>query len=275
MSKTDADVTAATDGAFGNGGHALKINARRDKIMELLERDGQVRITHLAKLLNTSTVTIRSDLDSMEQEGLVERISGGAVPTTMSMYNREFQRRKRMNTDDKRMLATAVVDEVEDGDTLFINGGSTTYFTALALKKLKKHLVVVTNSVSVAIELGTAPTFTVILVGGQINSYYSFTCGTEALNQLERYLVNKVILSIDGMDESSITTIHPEESAIANKMIEHARRNIILADSSKIGKNGFYTICGTEHVDLLITNQNADREVLDKIRKAGIEIKIV
>ena len=85
--------------------HALRIDARREKIIDLLERDGQVRVAQLAELLNTTTVTIRSDLDAMEQDGLVERVSGGAVPTTMSLYNREFMRRKRMNTDGKRAIA--------------------------------------------------------------------------------------------------------------------------------------------------------------------------
>ena len=258
-----------------NGTHLLKIDTRRDKIMELLEQDGQVRVAQLAEMLNTTTVTIRSDLDSMEQDGLVERVPGGAVPTTMSMYNREFLRRKRMYSEDKRTLAAAVAEEVSDGDTLFMNGGSTTYFAALTLKKLKKQLIVVTNSVSIAIELGTSPTFTVILVGGQVNSYYSFTCGTEALNQLQQYQVNKAILSIDGVDEAGITTIHPEESSVAAKMIERARRTIIIADGSKIGKDGLCTICPMDRIDLLITNQSASPEAVDRLREMGVNIKTV
>lgn len=263
------------DNGSGSPAHFLKIDARRDKITELLERDGQVRVAQLAELLNTSTVTIRSDLDSMERDGLVERVPGGAIPTTMSMYNREFLRRKRLNTEEKRAIAAAVAEEIEDGDTLFINGGSTTYFAALSIKKLRKQLVVVTNSLSVAIELGTSPTFTVILVGGQVNSYYSFTFGTEAMNQLQRYQVNKAILSIDGVSVEQITTIHPEESAVAEKMIERARKKIIIADGSKIGKEGFCTICKTSQVDLLITDQTADAEVLTAIRETGIGVQVV
>lgn len=255
--------------------HPLKIDTRRDKILELLEHEGQVRVTQLAEMLNTTTVTIRSDLDSMEQDGLVERVPGGAVPTTMSMYNREFLRRKRMNSDEKRAIAEALAEEVSDGDTLFMNGGTTTYFAALMLKKMKKQLIVVTNSLSIAIELGTSPTFTVILVGGQVNSYYSFTCGTEALNQLQQYLVNKAILSIDGIDEAGITTIHPEESAVAAKMIERSRRTIILADASKVGKDGFCTICPLDRIDQLITNKSANPESVAQLREMGLSIKTV
>lgn len=257
------------------GAHSLKIDARREKIQELLERDGQVRVTQLAELLNTTTVTIRSDLDSMEEDGLVERVQGGAVPTVINLYNREFMRRKRMFTEEKRAVAQAAADLIEDGDTLFMNGGSTTYFAALMLRKTRKNLSVVTNSVSVATELGTSPTFTVILVGGQINSYCSFTCGSQALNQLQQYHVNKTILSIDGVNENGVTTIHPEESEVAKAMIENAQYNIVIADSSKIGKDGFCNICRLADIDLLITNKNVEPADLGRIQDSGINIKLV
>ncbi len=254
---------------------SLKIDARREKITEILERDGQANVASLAALLNTTAVTIRSDLDAMERDGLVERIPGGAIPTTVSMYNREFLRRKRIYTDEKRAIASAAVKEIADGDTLFINSGSTTYFAALALKKLRKHLIIVTNSVAIAIELGTVPTFTVILVGGQINSYYSFTCGAEAFNQIKQYQVNKAVLSVDGVDENGITTIHPEESAIASIMVERAEKCMVVADGSKIGRTGFSTICKPRQIDLLITDKSADAEALQKIREAGLTIQLI
>ena len=257
-----------------NDVHALRSDARREKIIDLLEREGQVRVSQLAELLNTTTVTIRSDLDAMEHDGLVERVSGGAVFTMVSLYNREFMRRKRMNTEAKRAIAVAATEEVRDGDTLFINGGSTTYFAALHLKKTRKNLIVVTNSLSVATELGAAPTYTVILVGGQINSFYSFTCGTEALNQLSQYQVSKAVLSIDGIDENGIMTIHPEESAIAEIMIRRAQRRIILADGSKVGKTGFCTICDLSNVNALITDSSADSERIQAIRDKGVQVRI-
>ena len=87
--------------------------------------------------------------------------------------------------------------------------------------------------------------------------------------------MNKAILSIDGVDEAGITTIHPEESAVAAKMIERARRTIIIADGSKIGKDGFCTICPMDRIDLLITNQSASPEAVDRLREMGVNIKTV
>ena len=137
---------------------------------------------------------------------------------------------------------------------------------AQALKRLKRRLIIITNSISIALEVGATPTFTVILAGGQINPFYSFTCGTEALDQLRRYQVDMAILSIDGIDESGVTTIHPEESDIAKMMIERSHRRVVLADNSKLGKQGLCTICGLEQVDMLITDADASPEVLKVLR---------
>ncbi len=252
-----------------------KAEVRRERILDLLDRDGQVRVTQLAEMLEATAVTIRSDLAAMEQEGLVERVPGGAIPAALSLFNQEFQRRKNRNTDAKRAIAAALVQEVEDGDTLFINGGTTTYFAAQMLKKYRKRLTVITNSVSIALELGITATYTVILTGGQINPYYSFTCGSEAMDQIRRYLVNKCILSIDGIDESGVMTIHPEESPIAKAMIERSHRCIIIADSSKVGKEGLCTICDLSRIHTLITDSDVRDEMTEGIRAAGVEIKIV
>lgn len=247
--------------------NSLKIDERREKIMGFLEKDGQVYVTQLAEIFGTTPVTIRSDLLSMEQQGLIERIPGGAVSTTLNLYNREFMRRKSMNANEKRILATAVVAHIQEGDTLFMNGGSTTYYAALILKRMRRGLIVVTNSITIATELGTTPTFSVILLGGQINPIYSFTCGSEALDQLNKYRVNKAILSVDGVDENGISTIHPEESTIAAAMIQNSAESIIIADGSKIGKTGFCNICSLSRINTLITNNTADPGQLEMLKE--------
>lgn len=253
---------------------SMKSEDRRDRILEMLEREGQVRVTHLSDMFGVTAVTIRSDLDSMAEEGLLERVQGGAVQTSLSLYNREFQRRKNLNQECKRRIGLAAAEQVNDGDSLFINGGTTTYYATFELKK-KRNLNVVTNAINVAIELAMCPSFSVILVGGSVNPYYSFIHGSEALNQLRKYQVSKAILSIDGINEHGITTIHPEEAAIAAAMIEHANRRIIIADGSKVGNGGFVNICDLEMIDTLITDDTAPLFMTDRIRAHNVDIKIV
>lgn len=261
--------------AEAKGHEAMSKSARQEKILEMLESEGQVRITELAQYFNTSVVTIRSDLDAMDEAGLVERTSGGAVLTTITQYNRDFQKHKHARTEEKRAVAMATASRIQDGDTLFINSGSTTYFVALMLKKLQKRVTIVTNSVYIAMELGDTPGFLIIFVGGQINSRSAFTCGADALNQLRQYRVQHAILSIDGIDETGIATIHADEAPLAQLMMENARNRIVVADSSKVGKNGFCNISSLQHIDVLVSNKGCDAEVIRQIREAGVEIVLI
>ena len=188
----------------------LKIDVRRKKILEILRRDGQVRVAHLSETLGATVVTIRSDLDALEQDGYLERTQGGAIQTMKNYYNLEFQRRKQEHMENKKAIAAAAAGLVRDGDTLFINSGTTTYFAAVELKQ-RKNLNVVTNSISVAVELGGLPTFRVILLGGDISAQYSFTYGEDVKEQISRYRANWAILSVDGIQPGAgITTYHAE-----------------------------------------------------------------
>ncbi|MEA4870950.1 MAG: DeoR/GlpR family DNA-binding transcription regulator [Christensenella sp.] len=253
----------------------LKIDARRKKILEILRRDGQVRVAQLSETLGATVVTIRSDLDALEQDGYLERTQGGAIQTMKNYYNLEFQRRKQEHMENKKAIAAAAAALVRDGDTLFINSGTTTYFTAVELKQ-RKNLNVVTNSISVAVELGGLPTFRVILLGGDISAQYSFTYGEDVKEQISRYRANWAVLSVDGVNPGTgITTYHAEESVIDRIMVERAQTAVIVADSSKLGRESFSRISAFSSGTLLVTDQNADPVYLQRIREEGVDVRLV
>jgi DeoR/GlpR family transcriptional regulator of sugar metabolism len=250
----------------------LKIDERRKKILEILRRDGQVRVSELSKLLGTTLVTIRSDLDILEQDGFLERTQGGAIQTVKNFYNLDFQRRKHENMDLKKAIASAAADLIKDGATILINSGTTTYFTAVELKR-HKNLNIVTNSISVAIELGAHPTFRVILLGGDINAQYSFTYGKDAQEQISRYKADKAILSIDGIcKDIGLTTYHAEEASINNAMIERSRETIIVADSSKFDHESFAYVTDISKVNYWVTDSLLSKDSIQAIEKLGIKV---
>lgn len=253
----------------------LKIDVRRKKILEILRRDGQVRVAHLSETLGATVVTIRSDLDALEQDGYLERTQGGAIQTMKNYYNLEFQRRKQEHMENKKVIAAAAAGLVRDGDTLFINSGTTTYFTAVELKQ-RKNLNIVTNSISVAVELGGLPTFRVILLGGDISAQYSFTYGEDVKEQISRYRANWAILSVDGIQPGAgITTYHAEESVIDRIMMERAQTPIIVADSTKLGRESFSRISALTAQTILITDQNANPDIASQIRAEGVDLRIL
>lgn len=246
----------------------LKIDARRRKILELLRLEGKVSVSRLSQEFGTTPVTIRSDLDALEHEGHLERVQGGAILR---------QRMPQMAVSvsylpEKQAIAAAVARLIHDGDTLFINSGSTTREIAAVLKN-RRNLNVVTNSVAVASELSGVPSFRVILLGGELNVQYAFTCGGDAQEQLQKYQADYAILSLDGISvEHGVTTYHADEAIIDRLMVERAQKTIIAAVHTKLGHAGFSHVCPLQQVDTVITDAACEPERLEEIRSARVDV---
>lgn len=258
--------------------NSLKIDARRKKIMELLEQEGKVKIADLSKILDVTVVTIRNDLDELEKTGRLERTQGGASLKTAfsgNLHGTYFERCKGEHADYKKRIAAATARMIKEGDTVFINSGTTTFYTALELKK-HKNLNIVTNSIYIAIELGDVPSFRVKLLGGDINNQYLFLYGNEALEQLSRYSADKAILSVSGIctNRTGITTFHAEESSLDQMMMERSRETIITADSTKFGHEGFYHVAPPNRIHKYISNTGIDSHILEELEAMGCEVTL-
>ncbi|NLO37355.1 MAG: DeoR/GlpR transcriptional regulator [Clostridiaceae bacterium] len=249
----------------------LRIDDRRRVILEQLTRTGRVRVQELGRELGVSEVTIRHDLKILEENGLLERVPGGAVATVLHLAQGRYLQQKKTRTEAKQQVAAATAELIADGETLLINSGTTTLLTAIALRR-RQRLNILTNSLAVAMELGDFPTFRVILLGGRINTQYAFTSGSDALAQLAQYKADKAILSVDGIDSAGITTYHAEEAEINRAMISRSRQTIIVADSSKLGRESFNNICALQAIGCLVTNRDADPDTLRTVRASGVEV---
>lgn len=250
----------------------LKIDVRRKRILAILNRDGIVRVAELSKELGATSVTIRNDLAALENDGYLERTSGGAILTSKNIYKLEFLSRSQKHITQKKSIASAAAALIRDGETLMINSGTTAYYTAIELKQ-HKNLNIVTNSLAVAMELGGHPSFRVILLGGEINAQYAFTYGQDALEQLRHYRADKTILSIDGIgEETGLTTYHAEEAIIDRLMMERSNGVFVVADYSKLGRESFSYVSDLSRVSCWITDSSADKGLAAKISRQGVEI---
>lgn len=237
---------------MGNKNSQSKIAFRRNRILDILHKEGKVYIADLSKTFAASLVTIRSDLDALEGEGKLIRMAGGAIlpgdkyaPQSHTVANYEL----------KREIAVNTAQLIKDGDTLFINSGTTTQLVAQELKG-KRNLSIVTNSLSVATELGNVSSFRVILLGGSINSQYGFTFGADTQDHLSRFSADWAILSVDGVSESGeISTCHAEEAIIDRIMITRAKKVLVVADSTKIGRAGFSYVSRCDDKIKIMTNK--------------------
>lgn len=250
----------------------LKIDIRRSRILELLAQNGQVTVAELSRLLETTQTTIRTDLDTMAAEGRLVRVPGGAIAAVPGQKNAAEEADDAFGAE-KRAIAAQTLRHIQDGDTLFLNSGTTVLRVAEALCA-RRRLCVVTNSVGAAQVLARQPETHVVLVGGELNAVYGFTCGDDAIQQLGRYQPAWAILSVDGVNAAQgVTTYHAEEAMIDRMMLQQAHRTIIAADHRKIGRTGFTGICRLDSRFTVITDSGAKPEELEAIRAAGAAVE--
>lgn len=252
---------------------ARKLNERRRTILSLLSRDGNVHVAQISKQLGVSEVTIRKDLEFLEQEGLLERTHGGAIPIQSAIFN--FTGTRTSNAEAKTRLAEAAASLIQNNDTLLLNDGSSNYFIAMELARTaaEKNLRVLTNSLNIASTLAGKGDIQSILLGGILNARHTFTYGSDVLKQMEYYRADKLFLSVDGVDvKGGVTTRYAEDATLLQMMIERSRQVIIVADYSKIGYEGFFRIIPLSAMDTLITNRNANPEALEEIAVQGVQI---
>lgn len=253
----------------------LKIDIRRDKILGILREQGEVSVSALSDMLGATPVTIRNDLTSLEEDGYLIRRQGGAILATTAPQNYSgFARTAINHLEEKNHIASQVVSMINDGDTIFLNSGTTTQVLATALKE-RSNLRIVTNSLAVAMDLSNYSSFKVILLGGEVNVQYGFVSGYDAQQQLQKYQADWGIISVDGMStQSGVTTYHAEEAIINQMMLEHAKTKVIVADHSKIGRVGFSTICDIDSNIHLVTDSRCDEDVLTEFKNKGLEITV-
>lgn len=250
----------------------INISNRRSRIIQMVNKDGEVRVADLSKLFGISEVTIRNDLSELEKMDLLERTHGGAIRTNKSYYRLTVQERLAANKNEKIAIARHAASMVNEGDTVFLNSGSTSIYIAQHLRGIK-NILLVTNSPLVAQELNFSGDCEVILVGGSYNPLLSFTYGDDAVKQIASYHANKFFFACDGIGASvGIMTYNTHEVYVNRKFIENSSTTIAVADFSKIGRLSRITIDSVCCLDALVTNACADMVELEAIREMGVEV---
>ena len=247
----------------------MDIFERKQKILEILNRDGKVRVNELSALFQISDVTIRMDLADLEAKGMLSRVHGGAVSSYKTYYNMNMQQRLSANQEQKEAIAKHIVEMIDENDTIMLNAGTTT-LTVFRMIPPKINLSIVTNSVAIALEAGANPNFNVVLLGGVVNSKHQFVYGDDAIAQLEKYHADKLILSVDGITPANgLTTFYNQEVELDRVMLTRSATKIIAADSTKLGRTAFARIADIGAADYIITNSDSTAvDELDELKQS-------
>jgi DeoR family transcriptional regulator, aga operon transcriptional repressor len=247
---------------------------RLGAILERLSNGGSVAVIDLSRELGVSTATVRRDLRLLEEQRLLARTHGGAVAQGL-VYELPLRYKGARHQDEKRRIADAAAASVTEGAAIGLTGGTTTTEVARALAT-RDRLTIVTNALNIASELAVRPNLKLLVTGGVARAESYELVGPLAEQSLASVNLDAVFLGVDGISpEAGLTTHHEIEAHTNLALIGRARRVVVVADSSKIGRVAFARICTLDLVDELITDTAAEPETLRAMRDAGVLVTTV
>jgi DeoR family fructose operon transcriptional repressor len=251
----------------------MKGPARQLKIRQLLETKGFVDLATLGQELHSSESTIRRDLIALQNEGVLKRVHGGAMAVrSQGARGDDFAGHARRMVDEKRRIAAATAALIEDGQTLILDAGSTV--AAVAQELLDRSLHVVTNSLPIAEILGEARRVDVTLTGGQLDPQFGVVLGPLCEQVLGSLAVDVAVMGIGGVTEKGLSNANPLVVGSERKMIEVARKVIIVSDHTKFGRAALIPLAPLDVVDVVVSDTGLDPEHQGWLRARDIDIRL-
>lgn len=248
---------------------------RQRKILELVAREGHVRVGDLSELFGVSAVTVRSDLDWLNEQELVKRTHGGAVLPTVLRFERSFEETSRERIEVKRQIGRTAARSVTDGETIILDVGSTTTELAKALSPKLQNVVVITNGLKIALLLERHAGITVVLTGGTLRDKQHSLINPFATVLLQELNVDRAFIGCNGVHPSrGITNANLQEAEVKRAMIASSHRAVVVADSTKVMNVSTAQVASIDRIDGLYTDIGADSVHIEQLRGAGLEITL-
>ncbi|HVP18842.1 MAG TPA: DeoR/GlpR family DNA-binding transcription regulator [Spirochaetia bacterium] len=247
---------------------------RKQTIFRLLDLHTFASIHDVVEATGASEATVRRDFIELEREKRLRRVRGGVELTreqgTALRAEAPLDRRVTINEEKKRRIARLACASVEPGETIMIDGGSTTFHMAEYLATL--DVTVVTNSFAIAEHLVRHSRCTVIMPEGTVDPGSQLILNTLSPDPFANYNVKKAFMGIEGITETALTNSDPLLIQMERAMIAHARELIILADETKFGKMGHLILCPIEKAARIITSLQADSLLVKALRAKGVDV---
>jgi DeoR family transcriptional regulator, fructose operon transcriptional repressor len=240
---------------------------RRDRLLELVRVRRFAPLPDLAEALAVSESTVRRDLEQLEQQGTIRRIHGGVLYSGSSPKLPHFDVRQPVEWAQKKAIAQRAVELIDDGDTVLLDGGSTTYEVARLL--VGRPLHVVTNSLPVANLFAADTRSDLVMIGGNLCPRTGVAQGPYADKMLSMVRVRKTLLSVAGINDEGFFNNNLMLVETERMMMRAADEVIIVADSSKFGHQSLTHLCPLEAVKYVVVDDGIAEPWCSKIAQAG------
>ena len=246
---------------------------RKQRILAALHHKPTVRVVDLGRALRVSEASIRRDLADLERAGLLKRTHGGAVTPRLAALEPSLADKEDQYQAEKAAIARLASTFVQEGDTIFLDAGSTTRRIARELRH-RRGITIVTNALNIAWDLASSE-IDVVVTGGQLRRGMLSHVGPIADQAIASLHVDKLFLAANGVDPTKgVTTPSLEEAQTKRAMVERASEIYLVVDHSKFGRVTFSSICGLDRVHHLITDDRLPESLAQAIRLAGVRVHI-
>ncbi len=263
---------------MGRMSEPLPAALRRERMLELIGRAGFARVSELSEAFQVSDVTVRSDLDALDEQQSIRRVHGGAVLRGAGAREASFEEALESSADEKRAIALAAAALVVSGSSVLLDVGTTTAAIARALADRDDldDVTVITNGLTIALELERAiPRFQVVVTGGTLRPLQHSLVEPLASTLLERVHADLAFIGCTGVHPTGgVTNVNLPEADLKRAMVTTAERAVVVADGSKLGRTHLGRIAGVDEVSALITGRSAEAAHLDALREAGLPVTV-
>ncbi|HEY5822346.1 MAG TPA: DeoR/GlpR family DNA-binding transcription regulator [Propionibacteriaceae bacterium] len=251
---------------------------RREDLLAIVHSSGQATVVELAERFEVSADTVRRDIDFLVEQGLLARTHGGAVPpSSRATANTPLDRRMQVAQEVKTAIGETAARLVADGETIIVNGGTTTLAFAAALTS-RRDLTVVTNSLVLPASLPSEAIRDVYLIGGEIWLNSMTTVGpvrfpSSTGGGSHAISADVAVIGVGGISvKNGLSTSNLPEAQMMRDMIGGAGRLIVVVDSTKLGHNAFAQICTLDRIDQLVSDIALDHPVAQAVIESGGEV---
>lgn len=240
---------------------------RRRSLLDLIARRGFATLDELARALAVSESTIRRDLEALDQSGAIKRTHGGAVYPVELRAMPAFEERASAQAAEKRAIGQAAASLIDDGETVLLDGGTTTWEVARALAG--RPVQVVTNSLPIAHLVAASKETELILIGGYVYPRTGVAMGPLALATMQGLRVRKTIMGAGGIVAEGVYNSNSLLVETERMMMRCGQEVVLVADHTKFGRPALTRLCGLDEVDVVVTDAGLAESDRDLLERAG------
>ncbi len=246
---------------------------RQKKMVEYIESNTSAQIRDLSEFFGVSEATVRRDLDDLDLQGAIRRTHGGAIKLDRSTsFEQMYNEKLAFHTEEKRRIAEAAARLVHDGDTVFVDSGTTSLQVATALSH-KENLTLITNDLHIAYSTPTRPTASMICTGGVRRQGRQELIGSIAEEFIRNSHVNIAFLGADAVDLNlGVTIANFEEVGVKRALVNSSLKTVLVADHTKFGGAALVKICDIADCAAVVTDSGLPEETVQKLRRARVEL---